>query len=392
MPTSHPNPHIAIIGGGPAGAASAALLAQRGIPVTLCETKPFPRHKVCGEFLSAAARPALARLGLLHQFDALAGPPIRTVRVCMLDQHLEAPMPPDPQGHFPRTIRRDQLDSLLLAHAHNAGVTVLQPCRVSHVTGTAHTGFTLHTPQGPLHATAVVLAHGLAQRGDMAAPPSPPPPNTPAYVCFKTHLAHCPLPDDTIAVGGAPGVYAGVVRTSSIDATPTYTFAFVARKDLLSRVGNTPEALARHLASHNPAFGRLLAPATPRMPYLASGPLLPGIRTVYHDGRFFVGNAAGEVHALIGEGMTLALRAAVLLADTLATGPARPADLPALGASYERQWRAAFTHRYHAAQIFANILMQPTLNALANTLLTHFPELLTTCIRHAGGKDRLQPA
>ena len=59
---------IAIIGGGPAGATLAALMAGAGWSVAVVERAEFPRRKVCGEFLSATTIPILARLGLANAF------------------------------------------------------------------------------------------------------------------------------------------------------------------------------------------------------------------------------------------------------------------------------------------------------------------------------------
>src|SRR3954463_3464227 len=51
---------VAIIGAGPAGASAAITLARTGARVLLLERGRFPRHKVCGEFVSAES------LSLLH--------------------------------------------------------------------------------------------------------------------------------------------------------------------------------------------------------------------------------------------------------------------------------------------------------------------------------------
>jgi flavin-dependent dehydrogenase len=52
-----------VIGGGPAGATTALLLARAGWSVALVERKAFPRRKVCGEFISATSEPLLRDLG-----------------------------------------------------------------------------------------------------------------------------------------------------------------------------------------------------------------------------------------------------------------------------------------------------------------------------------------
>src|SRR4051795_8555386 len=56
---------VAIIGAGPAGTSATITLARTGATVLLLERGRFPRHKVCGEFVSAESLNLLA--GLLDQ-------------------------------------------------------------------------------------------------------------------------------------------------------------------------------------------------------------------------------------------------------------------------------------------------------------------------------------
>jgi flavin-dependent dehydrogenase len=70
---------ITIIGGGLAGLTLGIGLRQRGIPATVWEAGHYPRHRVCGEFVSGRGQEVLARLGLQKLFQAAGAVPANTV-------------------------------------------------------------------------------------------------------------------------------------------------------------------------------------------------------------------------------------------------------------------------------------------------------------------------
>jgi 2-polyprenyl-6-methoxyphenol hydroxylase-like FAD-dependent oxidoreductase len=70
---------ITIIGGGLAGLALGIGLRQRGVPVIVWEAGSYPRHRVCGEFISGRGQAALTRLGLREKLIEAGAIPARTV-------------------------------------------------------------------------------------------------------------------------------------------------------------------------------------------------------------------------------------------------------------------------------------------------------------------------
>ena len=123
-----------VVGGGPSGAAAAALLAQAGWRVAVVEKALFPRRKVCGEFISAATWPLLGELGVAGQLLKIAGPPVRRVGVYAGNVMVAAELMSIAalaQSAWGRAVGREHLDTLLLQRAAIAGATIWQPCALA---------------------------------------------------------------------------------------------------------------------------------------------------------------------------------------------------------------------------------------------------------------------
>jgi flavin-dependent dehydrogenase len=97
-----------------------------------------------------------------------------------------------------------------------------------------------------------------------------------------------------------------------------------------------------------------------------------------------VGNAAGESHPLIGEGISMALQSSALLVDMLTQRRCAPIDVAAAlhqQVVYQAAWRAAFAPRLRLAALYAQVAMRPALARPALGVLRRWPTLLT----HAAG-------
>ena len=107
-----------IVGGGPAGAASALFLSRKGFTVRLLEQARFPRDKVCGEFISPAADPILEELGVLTEIDRLAPVRLKGVAISSYETAgfaVDYPaMPGRQEAMTSLSLPRSVLDPLLL--------------------------------------------------------------------------------------------------------------------------------------------------------------------------------------------------------------------------------------------------------------------------------------
>src|SRR5262245_17936519 len=74
-----------VVGAGPAGAATAILLAEQGVSVGLLDRARFPRDKICGEYLSPEGSRILDRLGVLSTVETRGAKPLRGMRILAPD-------------------------------------------------------------------------------------------------------------------------------------------------------------------------------------------------------------------------------------------------------------------------------------------------------------------
>ena len=210
-----------IVGGGPAGATAALLLARAGWSVALVEQSQFPRRKVCGEYVSAASLPLLHALGVAGVFLVSAGPEIKRVGLFAERAMLSAPMPPLTAAPQPwgRALSRERLDALLLQHAVRAGAHLWQPCKVTGVELACgvHRCRIVHRPTRDvieLRARLAIAAHGSWHAG---AWPWLPEARTRGsdLLGFKAHFGGGSLPLDLMPMLVFPGGYGGMVHTDS---------------------------------------------------------------------------------------------------------------------------------------------------------------------------------
>ena len=115
---------VAIVGGGPSGAAAAHYLSARGHSVLVCEKKTFPREKTCGDGLTPRAVKVLQEMGLQEELDTWER--VRGLRAHAAGKTMELDFPAlDDWGNYGLVKPRKDLDSIVLGHAEAQGAKVL---------------------------------------------------------------------------------------------------------------------------------------------------------------------------------------------------------------------------------------------------------------------------
>jgi len=388
-----------IIGAGPAGSSAAILLATAGWSVALIEKQPFPRRKVCGECVAASNLPLLDALGVGGDFADQAGPELKRVALMRGSHSVWADLPPAAHARYPwgRAMGRETLDTLLLARAQAVGATVLQPWAVQAISGVAgNHRCTVRQVEGgrlkQLQAPVAILAHGsweplpeeravqrLARSGS-------------DLLAFKANFSGAQLAAGLLPVLAFDGGYGGMVLADG----GLMTLACCIRADRLDALRRAApgraagEVVEDMLMRQCKGVAEALDGAKRCGAWLASGPLRPGVRLRDDDKVFRIGNAAGEAHPIIGEGISMALQSAWLLCAQLeAARPGRSAGTQALWQRDARQryaadWRRHFIPRLRMAAALAHLAMRPVGATALMATLKRFPNLLTRGARWSG--------
>jgi flavin-dependent dehydrogenase len=359
----------AVIGAGPAGATLARLLAQAGWSVALVEKSEFPRRKVCGEFISAAAMPVLEACGIAQAFLAAAGPPVTHVGVYAGNAMLAAPQ----ARHWGRALGREHLDTLLRDAAAMAGAQLFQPAELVALERRAD-GFVCTLDTGAyIEARKIIAACGSWNaRGVFAVRGRDP--RASDLLAFKAHFRGTQLPHGLMPLLAFPGGYGGMVHTD--DGRTSLSCCI--RRDALAVArhgGKAGEAVLAHITATTRGVAEALHGASLDGAILSAGPIQPGIRPRHDDGVFFTGNSAGEAHPVIAEGISMAIQSSGLLARLLIA--AREDD-------YAWAWHRRFAPRIHAASLFARLAMTGAGRVTSRAAIRAFPAILDWGARLSG--------
>jgi menaquinone-9 beta-reductase len=286
---------LIVIGGGPAGTSAAISAARSGAKVLLLERGRFPRHKVCGEFVSPESLELLGRL-----LDADHGKLLReavrvsSARIFVDGRVVQAPIEP-----AAASIARFDLDDALWASAAHFGAEVRQ-ATVNAIAG--HGPFVVKASSDEWEARAVVNASGRwsnLKTGDHSSPDG-----RSKWIGIKAHFGE-DSPAASVDLYFFEGGYCGVqaVGDARINACAM----------VLANVARTLEDVLRlhpALYERSQQWQRLMEPIT-------VAPLRFEEPQPTKDGLLLAGDAAGFVDPFVGDGISLALRSGALAARCL---------------------------------------------------------------------------
>ncbi len=365
---------VIIIGGGLAGLSSAIHLSKSDLSVLLIEKNTFPKHKVCGEYVSNEVLPYLEFLGL-DVFE-LGAKKIKRLELSTVNSQLisaELPL-----GGF--GISRFCLDHALSKKAVENGTQLLTD-QVEDVQF-EQDEFSVITKGNRYFSSKLVIgAFGKRSNLDIKLKRKFIKRKSP-YLAVKIHVKGT-FPEDLVALHNFEGGYCGVskVETNAINLCYITSYnAFKAHKgieDFQNQVVFKNDYLKDIFNTTKPIFDQPLTIS--QISFEDKKPVENHI--------IMCGDTAALIHPLCGNGMGMAIKSAQMVSQLIIkwfNGTIHSRQ--ALEKEYLREWNATFKSRLKTGRIVASVFNRPKLSAFLLQILKWFPGLLPHIIKRTHGK------
>jgi len=372
---------ISIIGGGPSGSSAGILLSKRGYSVAIIEKKSFPREVLCGEFISKEVVEFLKVNILYEEFQGLKPNPITAFRfTCENGKELCSEL------EFPAYgIKRSKLDNFLLNKAGVNGAEIFQPAELKEIQKETE-GYLLKIKSGEqdeitLNSKIIIAAYGKQNildkklGRDFSIQKSGL--NGVKFHIDKVHFNS--FDSEEIRVYTGRDIYCGL---NAVDDN-IVTLCFLAKKN---KIQYSPKEIILQLSRENKKFSALLKDDffdyIDKLPVYGTGNIYFGKRDIVNEGIFDIGDAAGVIAPLVGDGMGMAVQSASLLSEILVRNKLVQRKS---GEEYEKEWRQMFLRRISLAGIIQKSVLNNSFRIPCINLVSLFPGVLSAIIKYTRG-------
>lgn len=359
-----------IAGGGLAGLTAALHLKAQGYPVILLEKHSYPRHKVCGEYVSCEVLPYLKAL----QVDVASLSPahIDTMEFSLKNgKSVRCKLPLGGVG-----ISRYTLDSYMADTAVQAGCEL----RIDAVTSARfHNGqFQVETASGA-HISSNILIGAYGKRSELdKALHRPFIQQKSPWVAQKFHISGGALEPNVVGLHHFPGGYCGV---SAVEQG-RFNLCFISTYDAFKKAGGRAEPLLRQNAN----LAKILAESQRLTDTLSIGQISFARKSSAENGWLMVGDTAGMIHPLCGNGMAMAIHSAQLACLSALDFLNGRCTLAQAQRQYSNAYRHQFSQRLSFGRMLASLLEWPFGTAAAFAAVQQFPFMLPRIVQKTHGQ------
>ncbi|MFT4155338.1 NAD(P)/FAD-dependent oxidoreductase [Parafilimonas sp.] len=368
---------IGIAGGGLAGLCLSLLAADAGYSVALFEKEQYPFHKVCGEYISYESYDFVMLLGL--PLADMNLPEIKHLQVSDMNGRLYD-FKLDTGGFG---ISRYTIDNMLYQLALRAGVAVYTEEKVTDI-HFEHNNHIIQTNKRKLTATIAAGAYGKRSNLDIKwkrsfAEKKPDKLNN--YIGVKYHV-RADFPKSHIALHNFKNGYCGISAVED----DTYCLCYLTTADNLSANTGSIQKMQENVLYRNPVLKKLFTESE----FLYDAPLTISQisfdkKTQVENHILMLGDAAGMITPLCGNGMSMAMHAAKLAFNEMHGLLERKISRVEMESGYTAAWRKQFAVRLATGRLVQR-LMGSNSTAFVLKLLHGFPFLGKIFIRATHGK------
>lgn len=366
---------VIIIGGGLAGLCSAIHLSKQGIDVLLIEKNSYPKHKVCGEYVSNEVLPYLNYLGF-NPFEFGA----KTISKFQLTTHnnknIEANLP---LGGF--GMSRYEMDFQLFQIALNHGISVIKNTVVDVVFDDDQ--FHIQTKSNHIFTSKIAIgAYGKRSNIDVKFNRNFIKKKSP-YLGVKIHVSGH-FPEDTVALHNFKGGYCGVSKVENNHINLCYITNYQTFKTYMDIETFQEQVVYKNKALKNVFEGSKLQFTKP----LTISQISFETKNPIENNMIMCGDSAGMIHPLCGNGMGMAIRSAQLASELIIDYlQNKIKSRVELERKYSRNWNRTFSLRLKVGHSIAYLFRQEWLAPKLLFVLRRLPFLVPLIIKMTHGKS-----
>ena len=363
---------IVIIGGGLAGLVCAIHLRKLGLEVLVIEKHQYPQHKVCGEYVSNEVLPYLKWLDC----DPNTLLPTRINYLSLSARNGEIVDCKLPLGGF--GISRFALDNFLYTKAKLGGCEFLTD-RVTNVSF-ENNGFVITTSNnGDISCSLAIGAYGKRsaldqklQRRFML--------NSSPWLAIKAHYKG-EFDEDLVALHTFDGGYCGVSKVEK----DLINICYLTEYKNFKTFRNINDFQERVL-QENPHLKRILENSTMIFEQpMTIAQISFDEKEPVHNHMLMIGDTAGLIHPLCGNGMAMAIHGAKLCAELCKQFASEAIDRKALERRYTKTWDRNFKGRLFMGRVLSAVIRNKRMFEFLMVILLKFPSVLPLIIRKTHG-------